>query len=198
MPAAQKPSWEALPTLRGEGVIVRPLDRGDLPALYAIFSDPEVVRFMSMRLLTSQEDAARLLGDLQRYFDEGSLYSWGIALDGDPSVIAGTCTLASIDRHNQRAELGFALAPAMRGKGLIARAARLVLDVAFTTLGLRRVEADTDPRNAASIKVLERLGFVREGLSRERYVQLGEVQDAVMFGLLERDWEALEGSRARS
>jgi RimJ/RimL family protein N-acetyltransferase len=63
-----------------------------------------------------------------------------------------------------------------------------VLDYAFGTLGLHRIEADSDPRNDASMALLERLGFQREGFQRERYFDLGEIQDAVLFGLLAREW----------
>lgn len=56
------------------------------------------------------------------------------------------------------------------------------------SLALRRVEADVDPRNDRSIRVLERLGFQGEGLQRERYVVAGEVQDALLYGVLRPEW----------
>jgi RimJ/RimL family protein N-acetyltransferase len=65
-----------------------------------------------------------------------------------------------------------------------------LLDFAFHELGLRRIEADVDPNNARSIATLERLGFRREGYLRERWFVGGEVQDALFYGLLRREWEA--------
>ena len=103
-------------------------------------------------------------------------------------AIIGTCTLANIDRGHRRAELGFALAKAFWGQGLIRVALPAVIQFAFECLGLHRIEADTDPRNVASMRVLERLGFQREGHFRDRYFQFGEAQDAVAYGLLRRDW----------
>ncbi|HEX2165116.1 MAG TPA: GNAT family protein, partial [Thermoanaerobaculia bacterium] len=64
---------------------------------------------------------------------------------------------------------------------------------AFGPLALHRLEADVDPRNERSLKALERLGFRREGLLRERYFVAGEIQDSVMLGLLAREWEARQG-----
>jgi ribosomal-protein-alanine N-acetyltransferase len=61
---------------------------------------------------------------------------------------------------------------------------RLALRHAFEELGLRRIEADTDPRNSGSCRLLERLGFVREGLLRERWLIDGELQDTAIYGLL--------------
>jgi RimJ/RimL family protein N-acetyltransferase len=64
----------------------------------------------------------------------------------------------------------------------------ILLDYAFRALGLRRLEADVDPRNSGSMRVLERLGFRHEGLLRERWKVNGELQDSVLLGLLEREW----------
>ena len=72
-------------------------------------------------------------------------------------------------------------------------ALRALLDMAFDELQLHRIEADTDPRNDRSMRLLERLGFVKEGHFRERWIVGGEVSDAAMFGLLHRDWRALPG-----
>ena len=177
-----------LPTLPGDGVQLRSLTIDDVPDLRAIFSDADVVRFMSIPQLTSEAATLRFLDQIHDGFRAGTLYQWGIELE---QRIVGTCTLAEIDRTNRRAEIGFALARAFWGRGLVLRAVPSVFQFAFERLDLRRIEADADPRNAASIRVLERLGFQREGLLRERYIQLGEVQDAMMFGLLRRDWDAL-------
>ena len=69
-----------------------------------------------------------------------------------------------------------------------------VVDYAFGPLGLRRLEADTDPRNEASNRALERLGFVREGVLRERWRVADEISDTFLFGLLAREWHARRAS----
>ncbi|GAB7522893.1 hypothetical protein PBS_18770 [Paraburkholderia sp. 2C] len=66
-------------------------------------------------------------------------------------------------------------------------AASALIEHAFGTRRLRRIEADIDPRNGDSARLLERLGFVREGLVRERWVVGDEVSDSALYGLLERD-----------
>ena len=65
-----------------------------------------------------------------------------------------------------------------------------VVDYAFGPLDLRRLEADIDPRNQASLRALERIGFTREGLLRERWQVGDEISDTVFLGLLARDWRA--------
>lgn len=176
-----------LPTLDGGGLQLRWLGERDLPALESIFSDREVVRYMATEPLDTRAAAEQYLQSIREGFLEGSLYQWGIERAGQ---IVGTCTLAAIDRDNRCAEIGFALGRRYWGQGLILRALPALIDFAFDTLRLHRLGADADPRNAASIRVLEKLGFRREGLRRECYFHLGEIQDAMLFGLLQRDWMA--------
>ena len=68
-------------------------------------------------------------------------------------------------------------------------ALKALLAYAFDELAMRRIEADVDPRNMASIRTVERLGFQREGYLRERWQVNGEIQDTLFYGLLRPDWE---------
>ncbi|SDK54357.1 GNAT family N-acetyltransferase [Microbulbifer yueqingensis] len=174
-----------LPTLEGDGVQLRWLEEADLPALLALFGDPEVVRFMAISRLRSRTEAELFLQSIVEGFQEGSLYQWGVELDGQ---LVGTCTLAGINRDNRHAEIGFALDPARRGRGVMVRAVRPLLDFAFGQLDMHRIEADVDPRNTPSIRLLEKQGFTREGLLRERYLEEDGFQDAIIYGLLRREW----------
>jgi len=63
-----------------------------------------------------------------------------------------------------------------------------LLDYAFGPMNLRRLEADVDPRNSSSLRILDRLGFKREGLLRERWDVEGDIQDSIFLGLLNREW----------
>jgi ribosomal-protein-alanine N-acetyltransferase len=172
-----------LPTLAAERVVLRWLSDADVPALYRIFSDPAVMRYWSHEPFTELADAADYLEQIGQCFAEKSLFQWGVALKETDEVI-GTCTLSSVTPRHGRAEIGYALARAHWGRGYMSEALPALLRFAFGTLGLNRIEADVDPRNAASLKSLERLGFRREGYQRERYRVNGEVQDSVLFGLL--------------
>ena len=75
----------------------------------------------------------------------------------------------------------------MWGRGLATEAGRAVVDHAFDVLGLNRLEADVDPRNVSSARVLERLRFRQEGLLRERRIVASEISDSALYGLLNRD-----------
>ncbi|WP_027803907.1 GNAT family N-acetyltransferase, partial [Paraburkholderia dilworthii] len=103
------------------------------------------------------------------------------------SELLGTCMLFHADEQCQRAEIGFSLQRVHWRNGYMNEAASALIEHAFGTLNLRRIEADIDPRNVASARLLERLGFVREVLLRDRWIVGDEVSDSALYGLLERD-----------
>lgn len=176
-----------LPMLKATRVRLRWLEPQDVPALFAVFSDPVAMRYWSWTPMTSPKEAEALLAEIEASFAAKTLFQWGIARHDD-DVVIGTCTLAQISATHKRADLGFALARAQWGRGLASEATRRLLDFTFGELGLHRVEADADPRNLRSIALLERLGFVREGYARERWCVGDEIADGVLFGLLAREW----------
>jgi RimJ/RimL family protein N-acetyltransferase len=176
---------DRLPTLDAGRVRLRWLTTADIPVLFAIFSDPEVTQYWGFAALPDHAAAAALLACIHQEFRAGTLFQWGLEAGGQ---LVGTCTLARLDPSNRRAELGFALGRAFWGRGYMAAALPAVLAFAFDRLGLHRIYADTDPRNAPSIRALERLGFRREGALREHYLSQGQPQDAVVYGLLRSEW----------
>lgn len=172
---------------------LRELIDSDIPALFEVFSDPLVMRYWSSLPLTELSEAAHLLAEIQAACRRGEFYQWGIEPIGSTGII-GTVTLRHISLIHQRAEIGFALATAHQGQGLAREAVTLVLRHAFGTMRLYRIEADVDPRNAASLTLLERLGFRREGLLRSRFFVGGERCDSVILGLHREEWsDLLEG-----
>ena len=172
---------DQLPELIGERVSLRHMTHDDAQGVFEVFGDPNITKWMGIALRRDKAHAKELIDEIDALADEDALYQWGIARDGR---IIGTVTLARIDARNKRAELGFALGAAHQGAGYATEAVRLALDYAFGELGLNRIEADTDPRNTASIALLTRVGFEREGYMPQRWLIDEEWCDTVFFGLL--------------
>ncbi|MEO6566264.1 MAG: GNAT family protein [Casimicrobiaceae bacterium] len=174
--------------LRTKRLTLRFIDTGDVPAVFAIFADPVVMRFWATppwtTLAQAQDSVANSLHDYQ----SGSVLRLGITLGAQVTLI-GTCTLFRIDRGNRRGEIGYALAREHWGHGYMHEALQAFLAYALATFDLHRIEADVDPRNVASARTLERQGFQREGLLRERWIVGGEVCDTALYGLLARDFK---------
>ena len=183
------PGADRLPSIDTGRLRLRWLVPDDVPALLEIFGDAEVCRYWSRPAIPDLAAADALREEIVGHFAARSLFQWGIAERASGRVV-GTCTLAAISVEHRRAEVGFALARAAWGRGHVAEALPALVGFAFGTLALHRLEADVDPRNARSIRALEAVGFQREGHLRERYHLAGELQDAVLYGLLRREWEA--------
>jgi RimJ/RimL family protein N-acetyltransferase len=177
-----------LPTIEAKRLKLRMLAEPDLDQMYAIFSDPRSMRYWATPAMASREQIAPYLAGIHDGFRGRSLFQWGIERRGDARII-GTTTLLHLDAGNARAELGYILGSAWWGRGYMHEALTALLCYAFGELKLRRIEADVDPRNAASLKSLGRIGFRREGLLREHWNVAGEIQDTAYFGLLAREWK---------
>ena len=180
--------WTQFPTIDANRISLRWISSQDVDALYNIFSDPEVMRYWSTPPLPDRDAAVELMNEIQEGFRQQTLLKWGIARRADDALI-GTTTLYNLDFSNRRAEMGYALGREYWGQGYMAEALQALLAYCFEVLDLRRIEADVDPRNAASIQTLERLGFQREGFLRERWEVDGEIQDALFYGLLREEWK---------
>ncbi len=176
-----------LPTLAAPRVALRWLTEADAGALFGIFSNPTVMRYWSTLPMSNIAQARKLVADIQEGFRTRRLFQWGVVrLEDD--VVIGTCTLFAINESQGRAELGYALGHEYWGHGYMKEALTALVDFAFGKLGMRRLEADVDPRNAGSLHAIERLGFRREGVLRERWKVNGELQDSVVLGLLSHEW----------
>ncbi len=161
----------------------------DVPAVFALFSDPEVMRYWSRPPFTQVAQARRLVRDIHAGYRRCDLVQWGVTLAGSDDLI-GTCTLFHFVPASRRAEVGYALVRRLWGQGVMRDALGALVAHAFTALDCHRLEADIDPANAASARLLEALGFVREGHLRERWIVGGVVSDSYVYGLLRREWRA--------
>jgi RimJ/RimL family protein N-acetyltransferase len=168
---------------------LRPLCIGDAGDFFALHSDPRVMRYWSHPPWTERAQAIARIEQLERDRANAEFYTWATTLDGADRMI-GTISLFAISRGQFRGEVGYALAPALWGSGYATEGLRLAIDFAFDTIGLARLEADVDPRNTPSCRVVERAGFQREGLLRQRWHVAGEVTDSAIYGLLRDEYVA--------
>lgn len=180
---------DSLPTLDAPRVRLRWLTAADVDALFDIFSDVTMMRFWSTPPMKERTEAEALLARIHGQFADRSGYQWAVERKDDGRLL-GTCTLFHLHAANQRAEIGYCLASAYWKKGYMSEALTALLDYAFGPMGLRRLEADVDPRNDSSLRIIGKLGFRKEGLLRERWNVGGEIQDSAFLGLLAREWEA--------
>lgn len=187
MPDRKGFDWGSrLPTLQTPRLTLRSLELSDDADVFAVFSDPTVMRYWDGAIMTTLQDATNYIDHIHHGFRRRELFQWGIA--DRQNAVLGTCTLTHCSDIHERSEIGFAIRQERWGQGLGSEAVAAVVAFAFEKLNLHRIEADVDPRNDRSLRLLERLGFRREGYLRERYCINGERQDAVAMGLLRSEW----------
>lgn len=172
-----------IPLLESERLKLRAYRATDVDGLYAIYCDPRVMRYWSYPAWTERTQAEEYLARVRRERKMNALYPWAVVQKNNDQLI-GTCTLFHLRKEHGCTALGYALAHDYWGQGYGSEVVSCVLGYAFDTLKLHRVEVDIDPRNTASCRLVEKFGFRREGLLRACYRVAGEVQDAVLYGLL--------------
>lgn len=182
------------PVLTGQRLRLRGPRVQDIDDVFALFSHAEVMRYWSSAPMRERMQAEGKVEEMQDGFAHRESINWLLATRRDDRAI-GSCTLYRFDTRHRRAEIGYALHPDWWGRGLATEAVGLALDWGFAALGLHRIEADIDPRNEASRRLLTGLGFRREGLLRQRFLIDGNASDSEIFGLLHDEWDAGTGNR---
>lgn len=171
------------PILSTERLMLRKLESDDAGEMFAIRSDERVMRFLDRPRAEKLEDAAKLVEAMIDLQAKGDGVTWAITMRGEPKMI-GTIGFWRMQKEHFRAEIGYQLHPDYQGKGIMHEALRAVLEYGFGELNLHSVEANVNPNNAGSIRLLEKNGFVREAYFKENYYYNGKFLDSAIYSLL--------------
>jgi len=177
------------PELETKRLILRRMTLADAEFYLKHFSDPDIVELTAFDALGNIERATQeLLEFCIKPFEENRGIRWGIVLKGE-AELAGTIGYHQwVRTGGYHARVGYDLAAVHRRRGVMTEALEAVLRYGFETMRLNKVEACTDPRNVASIRLLEKLGFHRDGVLRESTYFHGRFIDEAVFSLLAREW----------
>ncbi|WP_349410050.1 GNAT family protein [Pseudalkalibacillus sp. SCS-8] len=177
---------KVLPTIETSRLTLRQVTLEDTNDLYAYLSDEEVVKHMGLEPYETPEDVMDEINWYSKILREGSGMRWGITLKGSDKVI-GSCGFLNRAPMHFRAEVGFELSKDFWGKGIAGEALEAVVRHGFDHLELERIEALIEPENVASQKLVERQGFLREGLLRHYEYTSGKFDDLYMYSVLRED-----------
>ena len=184
--------WQhGLPTLRGRQVVLRELRASDAPSLFALLTTEEVSRFISPPPSTV-EGFERFISWTLRQRAAGTYACFAVTVVGYDTAI-GIFQVRSMEPGFETAEWGFAIGSAFWGTGLFQEGAGLVLDFAFDTIGVHRLEARAAVKNGRGNGALQKLGAVQECRLRNSFLKDGQYTDQVLYAMLDTDWR---GSRA--
>jgi ribosomal-protein-alanine N-acetyltransferase len=179
---------EEVPVLITNNLILRPIVEKDVPGLYTLFSSEAVMQFMDVEIFTSMSEAAQMVGFFRDKMSSGEGMRWAICFKDNDELI-GTCGFHHISRSNYKCEIGDDLIPAYWGKGIMTHAIHCLLKYGFEGLQLNRIEAIVDPTNINSYKLLDRLGFQREGFHRQAFYEKGRFVDVYIYSMLQGDYK---------
>jgi len=172
--------------LETERLKLRPFGEDDAMAVFGYWaSDPDWPRFnLSVPADFTESDAEKWVAEVRSRVRESDP-SWAVVLGVE---VIGVVTLA-FERGHRMAVIGYGIHGQFRGNGYSGEASKTVIDRAFEAHSqLQKIRANTDPRNVGSHRVLEKLGFSREGIRKFSQPVKGESVDGEMFGLPRGDW----------
>jgi len=173
--------------LTTERLVVRRFRAADAPVLAAYRSDEDIARYQSWETPFTLDRAVDFV-EYMAAADPGrpGWFQWAVELAEDRALIGDVGV--GLHKNLMQADLGFTFAPERHGRGYATEAVRAVLDRLFKVQGVRRVSAECDARNLPSARLLDRVGFAREGLLRSHTWIKGGWTDDLVFGLLAEDW----------
>jgi ribosomal-protein-alanine N-acetyltransferase len=176
-------SFQPFPTIHTERLFLRAVDTADANEIFFLRSDATVLTYLDKAPAKSIDEAVEFIERIQKDGAKADGVLWGIALK-ESDAIVGTIGFWQMQKEHYRAEIGYALHPAWQGKGIMDEALKAVLQYGFETMKLHSVEANINPTNTASRKLLEKNGFVKEAHFKENYYYNGKFIDSIIYSLL--------------
>lgn len=178
------PSFTPFPLLATDRLLLRQMTLADAPAVQRLRSNVEVMKYINRPLTLTITEAETWIGVIMQALEKAEGITWCICLKEAPAEHVGSIGLWRIEKENYRAEIGYMLQPSLQGKGIMYEALKEVVKYGFEEMKLHSIEAQIDPRNAASAALLTKAGFGQEAYFKENYYLRGSFADTAVFSLL--------------
>ena len=163
--------------LKGKNVNVRPLESADLDWFTEWNND---------RAYTGSYEPTEVTGReaIEKWFNQENRNSWWVIENKDGSPVGQVIT--GPDATHQF--IGYIMHPDFRGKGYCTEAVEIMVDYLFLSKNIVRVQAETNPENVPSIRILEKAGFTFEGVRRKVFFSQGKYNDGALYSVLREEW----------
>jgi len=173
--------------LESERLILRPIEESDVPALFPLINDADVAADMlSVPHPYPEDEYVPWIRKAREAMERREQFPMAIVLK-ETGLPIGACDILNISWDHMRAEIAYWIGKEYWGRGYTTEAAKRMIEFGFEELGLERISAGCFPRNKASARIIEKLGFTFEGLARHAYKKDGEFLDELRFGILRSD-----------
>ena len=178
-------NFNPFPVLATERLVLRRAAASDVKEIFALRSDISIMKYIPRPLVTNLDEALEHINNIDAKIESKEGINWGITLKGNDTLIV-VAGFYRISPENHRAEIGYILHPSQSGKGIISEVVKHLIEFGFTTMNLHSIEAVIAPENQASAKVLEKNGFVQEGLFKENQYFEGRFLNSAIYSLLKQ------------
>jgi [ribosomal protein S5]-alanine N-acetyltransferase len=178
-----EPNFDPFPEISTEQLVLKKITQDDVKEFFSLRSSEIVMKYIDRPLHKTLEDTQKQIELVTNLLNNNEGINWGITLKNDPTLV-GTICLFNFKKEHYRGELGYILAPEFHRKGIMNEAIRAVIQYGFSQLKLHTIEAQVNPNNLASVKILEKNNFVREAYFRDYYLTAKGYIDMAIYGLV--------------
>lgn len=178
-----KINFKPFPEIKTPRLVLRRLRIADAPEFFFLRSDAGVLKYIDKEPERSVHTTKAFIKKLWALEKKAEGINWAITLRGSDKLIGNIC-LWNIQKAHHRAELGYVLHPSFHGQRIMHEAVKAVLEVGFKKYKLHSVEANVNPKNKASIKLLKKNKFKREAYYKENYYFRGKFLDSAIYSKL--------------
>jgi len=181
---------DTFPILETKRLVLRKVTKDDAKSILKYLSDEEVMKYYGLEPFKSINDALDEISWYQSIYSNKTGIRWGITLR-EQGVVIGTCGFHKLVSQHFRTEIGFELSKEQWGKGIALEAVEAIIKYGFEHMNVQRIEALIEPPNLSSQKLVEKMGFIREGLLRNYEFTCGKFDDLYMYSLLKQDFDKI-------
>ena len=152
-------TFTSFPILTTERLTLRQLVIADEQEIFNLRSDGEINKYLDRQVSNTIDDARNFINKVNENINKNDSLYWAITLS-DRNILAGTICLFGFSDENDKCEIGYELLTNFQGQGIMKEAAEKVIDYAFNTIKVQKIEASLHKDNKRSIKLLEKLSFI--------------------------------------
>lgn len=178
-------NFNPFPNLESKRLMLRRMDKIDVKEIFAMRSNPEIMKYIPRPLAKNEEEALEHLALIDSGLEKNEAINWAITIRGN-SKLVGIIGFYRTKHEDYRSEIGYMLLPEVHGKGIASEAVEIVVEFGFNEMKLHSIEAVIDPENIASEKVLQKNGFIKEGHFKENGFFDGKFIDSVIYSRLNK------------
>ncbi len=178
-----QPNFSPFPTIATERLLLREITTADANEVFFLRSDAGLLTYLDKAPEKSVDETIAFLSIIKKNLEDNDGILWGITLKGS-NIVIGTICYWRMQKQHYRAEIGYVLHRAQQGKGIMGEAIKAVIKYGFETMKLHSIEANVNPANTSSMKLLEKNGFIKEAYFKENYFYNGKFIDSVIYSLL--------------